>query len=103
MTKQELMDEIYRMDPSYIQLKIDLNKFTEEELQVCYNRKKFSPVKQQRGGWYSNYTPRGSSRVTTAAERNTARTDGFEEVEYTPKEKKPESIALTGFDALRKE
>lgn len=100
MTKDELVHAIYTMDPSYRKLKIDLYQYSEAQLQLAYDRKKNKPVART-GGWYSNYTP-------AVSRPRPARTDGFEEVEYTETtttrrvvEKK--SVSLTGFDALRKE
>jgi len=102
LTKEELMAEIYRIDPSYKRLNIDLNKYTEAELLKHYLRKKNAPISTLRNGktnWYTDTTP---VRRVTPKER----TDGFEEVtpsSTTHKKEANKSVALTGFDALRKE
>ena len=90
MTKQELIDGIYEMDPSYVDMKIDLNNYSIEALQLCYDRKKFAPesVKER----MRNYgRDRSSVPVTT---RRT------EVIESEPEQK---NVSLTGFDALKKE
>jgi hypothetical protein len=98
MTKQELMDEIYRLDPSYVDLKIDLSQYTEEELQICYDRKKNAPMQsKRRGGWYSNYTPKQSSRPRVRISED----EDYYTVPVTKEKEKV--VSLTGFDALDKE
>lgn len=100
MTKEELMQEIYIMDPSYKRMGIDLSKHTVEELQKHYDRKKNAPASKNRSrGWYSDYQPR--SRAVTTTERS----DGFVEVtpSRTTKQDKANSVAISGFDALKKE
>jgi len=99
MTKQELMDAIYELDPSYRKLKIDLNQYTEEELQICYDRKKNAPIsrRQSNGGWYSNYQPKARPVRTKDDGENDY------EVPYTKVEEKDKGVALSGFEALKKE
>ena len=89
MTKEELIAGIYEIDPSYVDMKIDLNNYSIEALQLCYDRKKFAPesVKER----MRNY---GRDRSYTPVTRRT------EVVESEPEQK---SVALTGFDALKKE
>ena len=95
MTRQQLMDGIRELDPSYVELDINLDKFTDEQLQICYDRKMFAPqaVKDRMKGKYSSYTP--------------SRSNAFESdipVQRIPSVRKEESqdVALTGFDALKK-
>lgn len=103
MTKEELIAEIYRMDPSYRKLSIDLSKYSIEDLVKHYNRKKNAPISRNQSGsrgWYSDYQPR--SRQVLPQQR----TDGFEEVDFDKEEQKKSAktgVALTGFEALRKE
>lgn len=102
-TKEELIAGILRMDPSYIEMDIDLNKYTIEQLKIHYERKLNAPTLAKRkasGGWYNNFTP--STRKTNVQETEETDSQGY----YIPKaQRKPkqESVALTGFDALKKE
>ena len=97
MTRQQLIDGIYELDPSYVEMDINLEKYTDEQLQICYDRKMFAPqaVKDRMKSYgNSSYVPK--------------RTNTFEEsdipVQRTPSVRKEESqdVALTGFDALKK-
>lgn len=100
MTKEELIAEIYRMDPSYRKLSIDLSEYAIEDLVKHYNRKKNAPISRNTSGWYSNFQPR--SRQVLPQQR----TDGLVEVPsgtYEKKEDAKTGVALTGFEALRKE
>lgn len=99
MTKEELMQEIYIMDPSYRRMSIDLSKYTLEELQKHYDRKKNAPRKHDRG-WYSSFQPR--QRQVASNER----TDGFVEVSPRTSERRNSAnsgVAISGFDALKKD
>ena len=84
MTKEELISEIYRMDQSYLDLKIDLNKYSVKELQICYDRKKNAPIKRPFISRF-NYNKREVPQVKTEAVKE-----------------EPKSVALSGFDALNK-
>jgi hypothetical protein len=102
MTKEEMIAEIHRMDPSYQRLGINLDKYSDAEIEKHYLRKKNAPtgVKQRSsGGWYTSFTPR--TRATTIE-----RSDGYEEVQYVerpaPKPKQTE-IDLQGFSTFKKE
>jgi hypothetical protein len=103
MTKEELIAEIYRIDPEFSKIDIDLTQYSIEALQKTIIKKKTTPVNRtthSSQGWYSNFKP--SSRQVTPHER----TDGYEIVESSTSRKKEEAksgVALSGFDALRKE
>jgi hypothetical protein len=96
MTKQQLVDAIYELDPSYLRLKIDLNTFSEEQLLKHYNRKKNAPVPKNRSNWYTNFIP--SSRKKKAET-----TQEEYDIPVTHVKEEEKKVALTGFDALNKE
>jgi|WetSurSiteA1Bulk_404760.scaffolds.fasta_scaffold48838_2 hypothetical protein len=94
MTKEQLVDAIYDLEPSYRKLKIDLTTYTIEQLRFHYNRKKDKPfLKERRKNWYTSITP--SPRRSEVIEEDTY------EVPVT--KEKEDAISLTGFDALDKE
>lgn len=97
LTKEFLVAEINRMDPSYAKLKIDLNKYTFAELENHYNRKKNAPVSSRRSSFSTAPT-----RQVTPRERS----DGFEEVtpSSTSEDRNAKSVGVSfsGFDALKK-
>jgi len=87
MNKQELMDAIYELDPSYVKMNIDLSQYTEEQLQICYDRKKHAPI-SKKGGWYSRFRPQYNKEKQEQKDENP---------------KLSSRIVLSGFDALDKE
>ena len=107
MTKEELIEAINEMDPSYQRLKMDLSKFTEAELQKTYDRKKNAPAgvkERMKGrGWYSSFVPQ--KRVAEIRDTEYDYKIPVYEAEEVREEKveKTTGVALTGFDALDKE
>lgn len=93
MTKEELMDAIYNLEPSYRKMKIDLSTYTIEQLRFHYNRKKDRPaLKERRNNWYTGFQP------------STRKTEVEEDTYVVPTTRaKDNPISLTGFDALDKE
>ena len=101
MTKEEMIAEIYRLDSSYRRLNIDLDKYSEAEIEKHYLRKKNAPASikaRNTGGWYANFQSR--------PRKSEQRTDGFEVVESMqstqPKQHRVD-MDICGFNTIKKE
>ena len=98
LTKEEMITEIHKMDPDFFRLSINLDKFTLEEIQKHYLRKKNAPISKNkpRSNWYTSMQPTQRTRQVISEEYIVPRTKA-------PNVKEDKGISLTGFDALDKE
>ena len=92
MTRQQLIDGIMDLDPSFAQF-VSWDKYDDDQLQMCYDRKRFAPASVRER--MKNY---GRNTFDTARRPATSESD----IPVT-REPKQESVTLTGFDALKKE
>ena len=93
MTRQQLIDGIIELDPSFASF-VDWDNHTDEALQMTYDRKNNAPQaikdRMKNRGNRSSYVPQT---------RNAFIDDDIP----VQKAKEDNSVALTGFDALKKE
>lgn len=94
MNRQQLIDGISDLDPSFAQF-VNWDNHTDEALQICYDRKNDAPqAVKDRMKKYGNNTPY----------QEPARSyDSDVPVSRRVEQPRQESVSLTGFDALKKE
>ena len=95
MTKEELIKAINDLDPTFSRLKINLDKYTLEQLQFHYERKLNAPESVKKRWDRMKRDPYSCSKP-----KSTVYYPDTPVREVQPKKK--DGIALTGFDALNK-
>jgi len=99
MSKEELIKAITDLDPTFDRLKIDLNRYTVDQLEFHYKRKLNAPdvVKAR----WARMKRSGSSTSTTPSVNRGVYYPATPVREVQPQRKK--GVTLTGFDALDKQ